>query len=108
MSKLYSENNDWNGETHALVEICELTITPFEQLKVAVNRINALLKENKLKTDSSEKEILVQRIVLAYSNRLELNVEKDASNYSSLAWLYLHLNERQLFAHSSPYLSNFV
>lgn len=93
--RLYSEINDWNGETHALVEICELTITPFQQLSNAVNRINALLKENKLKTDSSEKGILVQRIVQAYINRLESQHEKNASSYSSLAWLYLHLDEKK-------------
>lgn len=92
ISVFYALQGDWNGEAHALVEICELSITPIEQVRIAVNRINQLFKANKFSLDTSEKQILVQKIVTVFSRRLYAD-EGLASDFSQLAWLHLHQNQ---------------
>ena len=54
--------------------------------------MNSLLKSSKFQTDSPEKKIMVERIRKIFKNRLD-NINGDASDYSLLAWLHIHIND---------------
>jgi tetratricopeptide (TPR) repeat protein len=92
LALLYSKQNDWNGELHSLTEICELTITPIEQVNASIDRINGILSNHKFSSDS-EKEIMVRRIISSFDKKLESILPK-ATDCSQLAWLNLHANDK--------------
>ena len=94
LSQLYSINNDWNGEMHALIELSELLITSVDRIRIIVYRINNLFKANKFQTDTTEKQILTQRLIAVYQGALNsCNYESD--DCSQLAWLYLNAGDRK-------------
>lgn len=92
LSELYRRNNDWYGELHALIEMCELPNTQIEIISQNVYGINFLISSKKLEIDSTEKEILVKRIIKVFSTKLDKN-KGDASDFSQLAWLYLSIKD---------------
>ncbi|HWY10826.1 MAG TPA: NB-ARC domain-containing protein, partial [Bacteroidia bacterium] len=92
LSLLYSKQKDLNGEIHALTEICELSITPIEQINASIDRINAILSTHHF-SSVSEKEIMVRRIISSFNKKIALQAGK-ASNFSQLAWLNLHINDK--------------
>ncbi len=94
LAYLFSKNNDWNGEMHALIELSELSITPTDRIRANVYKINALFRANKFQTDSTEKQILAERIVKVF-RKIVFEGECESSDCSQLAWLYLHVNDRK-------------
>jgi tetratricopeptide (TPR) repeat protein len=95
LTGLYKKLGDWVGESHALVELCELPSTDIEKTYQCVCRINMLFKEHSVLTDTYEKKIMVQKLVEVYKKKLEADkLNSEASYYSQLAWLYLHLVDR--------------
>jgi tetratricopeptide (TPR) repeat protein len=92
LANLYSKNKDWNGEMHSLIELCELKNAPVENITSSIHRMNYLLKSSKFQADSAEKELLVERIKKIFKVRFE-NINGDASDYSQLAWLHIHIND---------------
>ncbi len=90
LADLCHQTGDVVGEVHALVESCELPGLPFYELSSAANRINGLLVENRGAIDSEEKRVLIRRIADALEARTG---EADATAFSRLAWLYLHLKD---------------
>jgi hypothetical protein len=91
LAELCQRTQDWSGEAHALVEICEQPETDFKIISNAANRINALLKHNHLALDTEEKEIVVRNLVRIMVSRIE---EADATDCSRLAWLFIRLGGR--------------
>lgn len=94
LANLYAKNNDWDGEAHALIELSELSITSIEKLKQIAFRINSLFKNNKFQTDTTEKQILSERLISSYMNHLE-NGLSESDDCSQLAWLYLNAGDRK-------------
>ncbi len=94
LADLYAKNNDWDGETHALIELSELSITSIDKLRLIVYRINTLFRNNKFQTDTSEKQILSQRLINAYKSNLDKG-SYESDDCSQLAWLYLNAGDRK-------------
>lgn len=93
LSILYALNKDFNGEIHSLIELAELSITPLELISSSVNKIHILLNTKRFQPDSSEKQILLERIIKIYSLRLN-NINGGPSDYSQLAWLHILNNDK--------------
>jgi tetratricopeptide (TPR) repeat protein len=91
LAELCQRTEDALGEINASVETCQYPNIPFHIIKNAANRLNRLMA-NKLKLDTSEKNILVQKLADVMSSRV--SEATDASDLSSLAWLYMHLDKR--------------
>lgn len=77
------------GEMEALVEMCELPNTPFPDLSNAANRINSLFAFRQF-LDTYERMIPVRRLATLMESRI---TEGTATDYSRLAWLYMHLQD---------------
>jgi hypothetical protein len=89
LSELCGITEDWMGEIHALVEMCEIPGTPFVDMSNSANRLNNLLHHYQF-IAIEEKAILARRLADLMNDRIE---EADPTDCSRLAWLYLHLNE---------------
>jgi hypothetical protein len=95
LSQLYALSGDWNGQVHALIEVCELPITSLETVVACVTKILKILQSHKL-TSEAEMEILIKKLIFIFKSKLELaSTEAKGSDYSALAWLYLHLNNKK-------------
>jgi len=94
LSELYFKVHDSDGEMHALIEMSELPITTIDKIRVIVYKINSLFKNNKFQTDTTEKQILSNRLITAYKNLLDSNCY-ESDDCSQLAWLYLNAGDRK-------------
>jgi tetratricopeptide (TPR) repeat protein len=79
------------GAINANVEIACLPNTSFFAISNCVNKFNQITYQEDLKIDQLEKRILIQKLIDAMEPKIAL--EGDASDYSRLAWLYLHLQD---------------
>jgi hypothetical protein len=94
LANLYSRNNDWEGETHSLIELSELSITSIDKLRQIVYHINSLFRNNKFQTDTTEKQILSQRLITSFKNLLDNGIY-ESNDCSQLAWLYLNAGDKK-------------
>ncbi len=94
LSHLYSQLNDYIGEIHALIEMSEISTITTDNIRVIVYKVNSLFKNNKLQSDTSEKQILANRLINAYKATLDKNTY-DSDDYSQLAWLYLNAGDKR-------------
>lgn len=81
---------DWLGELHALVKMCQLSITPFTTISNAANEFNKIVGQFDVNLGTDEKQILIRQLVEVMQNRME---DPTATDCSRLAWLYLHLRD---------------
>lgn len=84
------KTNDFLGEIHALVELCQLPNISFFRISNAINRVNAIFSDQYFVLDSEEKSIVSRRLAEVMEERI---TEGDATDYSRLAWLYVRLKE---------------
>jgi len=82
--------SDNSGEIHALVEMCQIGDSPFNDVSYAANRLNQLFQGQYVM--DMEKRIVVGQLVAVMEARLE---EADATDCSRLAWLQLHLHNEE-------------
>ena len=92
LARLYGSSNQYLGEAHALVEKSQLPGTTISEISEVANRLNSLLRPERLVLDSSERKILVRKIVEVFEKR---SSERDvsATDFSRLAWLYMKLHQ---------------
>jgi hypothetical protein len=91
LADLSARTEDWIGELHARVALCEIPNTSFETVSETANRLNALYaREQFLETD--ERRVLVGRLAHLMDAR---RVEADTTDLSRLAWLYLQLHDEK-------------
>jgi hypothetical protein len=88
----YQQTNDYVGEIHALVEMCQLPNIAFRIISNAVNDVNALFSEQYFVLDSEEKRVVSRRLAQVMENRIN---EGDATDCSRLAWLFIRLNDEE-------------
>jgi hypothetical protein len=92
LADLCRGSQDYGGEVHALVEMCQVPAIPLHAVSNAANRINNInfeLKRRGLSVfDSEERKILVRKVAEVMDQHAE---ELDATDCSRLAWLYLHV-----------------
>jgi hypothetical protein len=93
LAELCQRTDDALGEVNASVETCQYSTVPFHIISNAANRLNRLMAKNKLRLDTSEKNVLVRKLADVMSDRI--SEATDASDLSSLGWLYMHLGERE-------------
>jgi hypothetical protein len=89
---LCRRTEDWLGEIHAVVEAAAEPQATVRTMSNAINRLNLIFKTHAV-LDSHEKEALLRRVLDAIQPRLN---EADATDYSRLAWLALHLGDEAL------------
>jgi hypothetical protein len=89
LSQLCAITEDWMGEIHALVEMCEIPGTPFIDISNSANRLNNLLHHHQFMA-FDEKLILARRLADRMNDRI---VEADSTDCSRLAWLCLHIKD---------------
>ena len=87
LARTCQRTQDWSGEVHALVEMCQLPDASFSSISDTANRLNGLLYRHELILDSEEKQIIVRQIIQIMERRIG---EADAIDCSRLAWLCLH------------------
>ncbi len=85
--RICQRTQDWGGEIHALLEMCQLPDASFRSISDSANRLNRLFHSNELVLDSDEKQIIVREIIQIMERRI---AEADAFDCSRLAWLCLH------------------
>lgn len=85
---LCQKTEDWLGESHALVEMCELPTSSMRAISNAVNRVNTLFRQHYLSFQADVKQILANRLIAVLEPQIETC---DATDCSRLAWLFLHL-----------------
>ena len=83
---------DWLGEMHAIVEQAQLPDTPFQELSDGANRLNNLFKYRQITFDTSEKQILVKKLLDVIEKRSD---EGDSTDYSRIAWLALNIQDNE-------------
>ncbi|MDO1451602.1 NB-ARC domain-containing protein [Rhodocytophaga aerolata] len=86
--------NDWQGVVHAYAEVSEFPNITLSQIRGYVNQLMRIFKQFGDQIGIPEKEILIQRFADNISKRLEFG-KGDSDDYSRLAWLYIHLNDRK-------------
>jgi hypothetical protein len=89
LADLCQDTEDWSGELHARVALCELPGTDFETISEAANRLNGLLARQQF-LDTEEKLVLAEKLAKIMDARL---AEADGTDHSRLAWLYLHVRD---------------
>ena len=89
LAELCQDGEDWSGELHARVELCQLPGTDFDSISEAANRLNGLLVRQQF-LDTEEKHVLAKKLAKIMEARLS---EADGTDHSRLAWLYLHLGD---------------
>jgi len=96
LSELYRELNDHAGQIHALVEMCQVPGVPKDTISNAANTINGiylnLKTQGKMVLDTEEKFVLVRKVADVMFSRIH---ELDATDLSRLAWLFLHIGEKE-------------
>lgn len=91
LATLCRRTDDWTGECQALVEMCQLMKTPFELISNCANRLNSLFRLHPHSFDAEEKRVIVRRLVETMESRIG---EADANDLGRLAWLCLHLHDK--------------
>jgi len=91
LCKLYVIQNDPTAEAQTLVDICNTEKVNFNDLSNAVHCLMTLFKENKTKIPKEERYILLNSVAEKMDKRMK---EGSKSDYTKLAWVYLHLENR--------------
>ena len=85
------------GEVHALVELCQVPDIAIDEISSVANRINNVYQDLKhcgvSLLDTQERQVLVRKVADVMGCRLP---ELDATDYSRLAWLRMHLRDTLL------------
>ncbi len=97
LSNLYRHNGDYLGEVNALIEKCCLNNSSLFEISETANVINNYLSkdyffESKLSLDIDVKSSLIQKIAEVMQRKIH---QGNATDYSRLSWLYLHLNVKE-------------
>jgi hypothetical protein len=92
LSSVCRLTDDWDGESHALVELVQLQNIPFDVISETANKINYHIFNNiDAKLDFYKNEILAKVIEVMWKR---IKQEGNATDYSRLGWLLLNNNQR--------------
>lgn len=93
LAKICNYSKDWEGESHALIELIRLPNISFEVISETANKINNHLFNNiNAKSDLYKNEILSNIIEVMHKRIVK---EGNARDYSRLGWLLLNNDERE-------------
>jgi tetratricopeptide (TPR) repeat protein len=91
LANLCRRTNNYSGEVHALLQISLLPGAAFRSCSDAVHRLNSLINQNYV-LDTVEKQSVGEDLASVMAKRID---EGDATDCSRLAWLYIHLGDKQ-------------
>jgi NB-ARC domain len=92
LASVCNYSDDWEGESHALIELVQLPHVSFEIISETANKINHHIFNNiDAKQDFYKNEILTNIIEVMIKR---VTNEGTATDYSRLGWLLLNNNER--------------
>jgi hypothetical protein len=92
LASVCNYSDDWEGESHALIELVQIPNVSFEIISDSANKINHHIFNNiDAKQDFYKNEILNKIIEVMI---IRINSEGTATDYSRLGWLLLNNNER--------------
>lgn len=86
------KSDDLLGEIHALVKLAHLEDVELREISTYANRLNSLFADSPIDIEPDEKIILIEQMADALEARIG---EGDATDRSRLAWLCLHLHDRE-------------
>ncbi len=82
-------NQDWDGESSALLEIVNLPSVSYDEISYAAYRVNKYYSDNSANDDLS-KNYLIKAIIIKMEGRIK---EANAQDCSRLAWLFLNMQD---------------
>ncbi|MYB62815.1 MAG: ATP-binding protein [Gemmatimonadetes bacterium] len=91
IANIRMSRDDYKGELHAHVQSCRYSKVPPPELSNTANKINNILSFDSVKVSREEKQFLIKGVVDAL---LEIEDELNSTDFSRLAWLQLHLDEK--------------
>lgn len=93
IADLCKETHDSHGEIHALTEMCMLPDVPFYYLSNAADKIFKYLRKTTITSsiDSDSKDYFIRNLAEVMQERIFR--EGDATDFSRIAWLYIHLKD---------------
>jgi NB-ARC domain len=89
LANLCFRTKDWTREMQAQVELCSIPETPFTSMSNTANRLNHLLFSQQF-LSMEDKTAMLRQLTQVMDPRIE--DDGNATDYSRLAWLYLHLH----------------
>ncbi|MBL7854723.1 MAG: hypothetical protein JNL17_09995 [Cyclobacteriaceae bacterium] len=92
LAKQYSIQNNHTAEAQTLVDICNVDSIDFMDLTNAVRSLMLLFKEKKTKLKKEETAMMLSSVADKMNRRI--GKEGRASDFTELAWVYLHLEKR--------------
>jgi len=95
IADLSKQIDDPYGEIHALTEMCMLPEVPFYFFSNAADKIFKHLRHSPqpIKIDSESKDYFIRKLADMMQERIFW--EGDATDYSRIAWLYIHLKDTE-------------
>ncbi len=92
LAQLCRETEDSVGEVHSLLEMCARHDVSFYEVSNVANRLNAVFSAGSVAdVDRENKRHLFENLAEIMVNR---SAEANATDFSRLAWLYLHLGDQ--------------
>ena len=86
---IYMDNEDWVGESSALLEIVSMPIVPYDDISYAAYRINKYYSDH-----FEDKDISKNQLIIMVMSKMEKRInEANAADYSRLAWLCLNMQD---------------
>jgi hypothetical protein len=98
LASIYATMENWFAEVNTLTEVCLLPNATIEDISETANTINRYVFKDehhapKLILDNEIKQSLIRKVAEVMANKIERTSFVTATDYSRLAWLYMHLQE---------------
>ncbi|WP_298539992.1 hypothetical protein [uncultured Aquimarina sp.] len=92
LSILYNKQNDFFGEIHSLIEMCEIENTSEASMSSCATRLIELLSSGELDSREDERNANTNRMIKIMNDRISDNFD-NLDDRTKLAWLYVHLGK---------------
>lgn len=89
LAELCRRSGDIDGEAHTLMELCLIPSLAYEDLSIAMHRLNSLSQYG-YRFETEEKQLLARQAAKVMEARIS---EATATDCSRLAWHYRHLHD---------------
>lgn len=98
ISTINIHKQNWFGQVNTLTELCLLPNATIEQISDTANIINNYVFKDeshtaKIEVDNEIKESLIRKVAEVMRRKINNSKNVTATDYSRLAWLYMHLQD---------------
>ncbi len=100
ISSLNIQAKNWFAQVNTHTELCLLPNATLEEISDTANIINNYIFKDdnlspKLELDDEIKESLIKKVAEVMEKKIFISSNVTATDYSRLAWLYMHLKEQE-------------